>query len=426
MTDLSREALERAQLASLNSLLPKLTASNRFYAERIAAAGMQNGAESLDEFRRRMPFTTKQELVEDQRRSPPFGSNHTLPIERYARFTQTSGTSGTPMRWLDTPENWDWMIANWIRVFQAAGVDTGDRIFFAFSFGPFIGFWLAFDAGTRLGCLCIPGGGMSSAARLGTILDTRATVLCCTPTYALHLAEVAAEAGIDLTHTSIKKLVVAGEPGASIPSTRRRLEKVWAGARAADHHGMTETGPVSYECPEDGGGLHVMEEAFLAEIVHPQTGLPVEPGVEGELVLTTLGRADSPVLRYRTGDLVRRSTAETCACGSCEWLLEGGIVGRADDMIVVRGVNVHPSAVEDVIRRFAGVAEYRVEVSHARALPEIRIDLEPAHDCRDTEALAREVEAALRTTFNLRFPASIAPPGTLPRFEHKARRWIRS
>jgi phenylacetate-CoA ligase len=411
-----------SRLKSLNSLLQTLASSNPFYRERIRAAGLEFGAESVEAFCRKMPFTTKHELVEDQRQNPPYGTNLTFPIEQYTRYSQTSGTTGTPMRWPDTAESWSWMVDNWVEVLRAAEVGPGDRIFFAFSFGPFIGFWLAFEAGTRLGCLCIPGGGMTSAARLQTILDNRATVLCCTPTYALRLAEVAREEGIDLTRNPVRSIVVAGEPGASIPATRALIESGWPGARVFDHHGMTEVGPVTYECPQTPGILHVMETAFAAEVIDPASG---EPAEEGEFVLSTLGRTASPVLRYRTGDFVRKSYRDPCRCGRSGMVLEGGILGRTDDMVVIRGVNVHPSALEEIVRRFPDVVEYRVEVFSAKSLTEIHLEIEPSPDCTEASRLAREVESALRTGFNLRVPTRIVPCGTLPRFELKARRWNR-
>jgi phenylacetate-CoA ligase len=166
-------------------------------------------------------------------------------VEEYRRFHQTSGTTGRPMRWLDTPDSWAWVVECWTRIYQSAGVGRRDRIFFPFSFGPFLGFWGAFDAAVRMGCLAIPGGGMRSTTRLRTLLDNQATVICTTPTYALHLVEVAEEEKIDLTAGSVRTIIVAGEPGGSIPATRSHIEQLWGGARVVDHHGMTEIGPVS-------------------------------------------------------------------------------------------------------------------------------------------------------------------------------------
>jgi phenylacetate-CoA ligase len=380
---------------------------------------------SLEQFSQSAPFTLKQELVDDQAANPPYGSNLTFPAGRYTRFNQTSGTAGKPMLWLDTPESWAWMLDNWAQVYQAAGVAAGDRIFFAFSFGPFLGFWTAFESATRLGCLSIPGGGMRSPARLRTMIDTGATVLCCTPTYAIRLAEVAAEEGIDLSKASVETVIVAGEPGAGIPATRARIEKLWQGARLVDHHGMTEVGPVSYECPKRQGVLHVIETSYIAEIIDPKDRTPVAPGASGELVLTTLGRAGSPLLRYRTGDLVQSAANERCECGSYNRALEGGILGRTDDMVVVRGVNIYPSAVEEILRRCEGVAEYRVEIRTERTLPELTIQVEPLPGYSAVASLKQRLEAALNDAFSMRVSVNTVPPGDLPRFEMKAKRWVR-
>ena len=221
--------------------------------------------------------------------------------------------------------------------------------------------------------------------------------------------------------------MVAGEPGASIPATRARLEQLWPEARIVDHHGMTEVGPVSVECPARPGVLHILERAFIPEVVETNSGNTVAPGEQGELVLTNLGRDGSPLLRYRTGDLVRlddRPSEVPCACGRYDMALPGGILGRTDDMVVVRGVNVHPSAVEAVVRRFDDVEEFRVRLSTERSLVELEMEIEPVSGCTDAARLAAEVESALRDTFNLRVPVRSVAHGELPRFEMKARRWV--
>ena len=427
----NRSAIASAQLAQLRALLSALFPANSFYAQKFSAAGLTADLASLEDFSRRVPFTTKAELVADQRAHPPYGTNLTFPLAHYTRCHQTSGTSGVPLRWLDTPESWAWMLDNWAEVFRAANVTRADRIFFAFSFGPFLGFWTAFESALRLGCRCLPGGGMNSIARLRAILDHEITVLCCTPTYAIHLAEVAAQEKISLATAKVKTIIVAGEPGGSIPATRQRLEQLWPGARVCDHHGMTETGPVTFECPARPGVLHVIESSYFAEIINPQTGQPAAPGETGELVLTNLGRTGSPLLRYRTGDLVQpdatNSQLETtpCACGRFDLTLEGGIRGRTDDMVVVRGVNVFPGAVEEIIRAAGGVAEFRVRVAQVRALAELSVEIEPEPDCADPCALARQLEGAFDNAFALRVPVTTVATGTLPRFEMKARRWVK-
>jgi len=265
---------------------------------------------------------------------------------------------------------------------------------------------------------------MRSSARLRTILDTGATVLCSTPTYAIRLAEVAAEEGIDLADAKVQTLIVAGEPGGSISGTRAHIEKLWHGARVVDHHGMTETGPVSYGCPKRPGVLHVIESGYIAEVIDPASGRAVPTGTRGELVLTNLGRVGSPVLRFRTGDMVEQVASCPCECGSYELALVGGILGRTDDMVVVRGVNVYPSAVEDVLRG-CGVSEYRVEIRAHRTLAELSIQVELSREHADGAALAQRLEAALNNAFALRIPVSVVSSGTLPRFEMKAQRLVR-
>jgi phenylacetate-CoA ligase len=419
--------LELRQLADLQRLIALVAAKNRFYKTRWQSADLCAEFTTLEEFRARFPFLRKQDLVADQAENPPYGSNLTFPIHAYTRCHGTSGSTGRPLRWLDTPESWEWMLQSWRRIYEAAGVHRADRIFFAFSFGPFLGFWTAFEAGLQMGCLCLPGGGLTSVARLRSILDQQANTLCCTPTYALHLGSVARSENIDLTRSRIRTLIVAGEPGGSIAATRRAIEAAWAGARVFDHHGMTEVGPVSYECPAQPCVLHVIEAAYLAEVIDPQTASPLPPGTPGELVLTTLGRAGSPLIRYRTGDLVRtRSTSQPCACGTHDLALEGGILGRTDDMLVIRGVNVFPGAVDEVVRETGGVDEYRAEIMAAGALMELRLEIEPAGGTDNPQELARKLEAALQSRLALRIPVRAVAAGTLPRFEMKARRWVRT
>jgi phenylacetate-CoA ligase len=419
----SREQTRADQLARLRALIAELIPANRFYAARLQQAGITPGIASLDEFSRRMPFTTKQDLVDDQLANPPYGSALTYPIERYTRYTQTSGTTRMPIRWLDTTESWNWMLGNWDRVFDAAGVTRDDRVLFTFSFGPFLGFWLAYDCAVRRGCLVIPAGGLGSEARLRMLIENEATVLCCTPTYAIRLAESAPQAGFDLAKAKVRRVVVAGEPGGSIPAVRCRIGELWNDARVIDHHGMTEVGAVSYQSPTRDDLLHVIESSYYAEVIDPRSDRPVnlnDADATGELVLTNLGRWGSPLLRYRTGDLVKPVYFERG-----DMALQGGILGRVDDMIVVRSVNVFPSVVEEVMRSHREVAEYRVRVVTRRAMTELSMELEPTPDCVDAPALARQIERELHAALSLRVPVNVVASDTLPRFEMKARRWVR-
>ena len=420
-----RASIKRHQSDSLRDLLSILAGSNRFYAPRIAASLVNIEAVTTEQFCSHFPMTTKQEIVDDQAAHPPFGTNLTYPMSAYTRVSQTSGTSGQAIRWLDTPASWNWMVECWATVFERSGVTAEDRIFFAFSFGPFLGFWTGFNAGERVGALCMPGGGMSTLARIEAIIGNAVTVVCCTPTYAIHMGQVAAENNIDLAKSSVRAIIVAGEPGAAVPATRATIEGYWAGAKVWDHHGMTEIGPVTYQCPENDAILHVIEEHYIAEIIDPDTLQPVPTGVQGELVLTNLGRHGSPLLRYRTGDLVCAGPQTTCTCGTDELALVGGIIGRTDDMVVIRGINIWPSSIEAVIRRFPNVVEFRTTVDATKAMADIFIDVEFDTAVTDTESERRIIEDALRATLALRVPVQVVAAGSLPRFEMKARRWIR-
>jgi phenylacetate-CoA ligase len=409
-----RADLEQIQGKRLARMLDEVLTRNCFYAAKLGkeAAGVRRVADLA-----RLPLTTKAELLADQQAHPPYGTALTYPEVRYTRLHQTSGTHGVPLRWLDTPESWEWMLGCWTQIFQMAGVTAADRLFFPFSFGPFLGFWTAFDAAQRIGCLCLPAGGMSSGARLRMLLDNCATVVLCTPTYALHLAEVAREQGVTL---EARCLIVAGEPGGSIPATRRRIEDAWH-ARVFDHSGLTEVGPVAIECPEHPGGLHLLEADYIAEAIDPATTAPMPEGQTGELVLTNLGRWGSPLIRYRTGDLVRIDP-EPCRCGRTFRRLDGGILGRTDDMITVRGNNFYPAALEGVLRRFPEIVEYQVEVDTTAPLAALRIDVEPSTAHGRADHLADRVAEAIRDELLFRAEVTLVAPGSLPRFEMKARR----
>ena len=408
----------------LARLLATIYGRNGFYTRKLDAAGIDVAALRLPADLGRLPFTTKAELIADQAAVPPWGTAFTEPLFHYTRYCQTSSTTGRPMRWIDTPDNWQWLLDCWKTVYRGARVQPGDRVFFPFSFGPFLGFWAGFEAGCQVGLHCIPGGGMSSHVRLSMIDAVGATVVCCTPTYALRLAEIAAQDWPDrrLADGPVRVLIVAGEPGGSIPATRQRIEQSW-GARVIDHHGLTEVGPVSFECWESPGFLHLNESEFICEVRDPVTGREVDDGGPGELVITNLGRVASPIVRYRTGDIVVRQSAP-CPCGRTWARLEGGILTRADDMVNIRGVNVYPSGIESVVRHFADVVEFRSTVSRPGELRSLTLEIEVAPGVRDASAVVHRVASELKEALGLTVPVRVVEPGTLPRFEMKSSRFV--
>jgi phenylacetate-CoA ligase len=408
-TAASEDELRARQLQKLRTGLTAVLKTNAFWRSRLTEIS------GWDDFERQ-PLTTKAELLADQLARPPYGTNLTYPLDQYVRLHQTSGSSGDhPLRWLDTAESWDWWVRIWSdHVYPAAGVTVGDRVFFAFSFGPFIGFWSAFGGAQRLGALAISGGAMTSEQRVRTLLDLRATVLLSTPTYALRLADVARGLGLDLASSEIRVTVHAGEPGASIPSTRATIESAYSAA-CFDHSGMTELGPTGFSCSQRDG-IHAVESEFIFEVLDDSG----RPATEGELVATNLGRWGMPLFRYRTGDRVMVSR-ERCSCGSPFLKLVGGIRGRVDDMFTVRGVNLYPSQVEDIVRRHPQVVEFVIEHRRVREMDEVLLLVEIAGGDRSTQRL----EADLRQALGVRLGCNVVEPGTLPRSELKSKRIVR-
>lgn len=408
---MTRDALASFKLDRFRRLLGEILPRNAFYAAKLAHVDV-DGIESLDDLTG-WPFTFKEELVEAAGQGGLPG-NLTWPPERYVRFHQTSGTHGRPLPVFDTAEDWAWWMECWRSILDRGGVAVGDRVLVASSFGPYAGFWSGFDAAVARGALTIPTGGMTSLGRLQLARSLAATVLVATPSYALHLAEVAEEHKIDLAATPVRLVIVAGEPGGSIPATRARIAERW-GAEVLDHAGATEAGPWGVG-DRHGGGLDVIETCFHPEFLALETGRPALPGELAELVLTTLGRSGAPVIRYRTGDVVRPTWA---AEGDLPWVrLEGGILGRADDMLVVRGVNIFPGAIDDIVRSFPEVIEHRLIVESRGSLDELRLELEDRLD-----APAR-VADELKLRLGLRVEVAAVPIGSLPRFEGKGRRLI--
>ncbi|WP_181348083.1 phenylacetate--CoA ligase family protein [Thalassobacillus sp. CUG 92003] len=402
--------LKSYQFQRLNQMLVFLLQNNAFYQEKLKEITLPiRGYERLAE----LPFTFKQELSEDQENNKPVGKIYSYPLTSYVEFHQTSGTTGKPIRVMDTKESWEWWSTCWQEVYKSSGVTAEDTIFIAFSFGPFVGFWGGYQAGKDVGCLVIPGGGQSTKQRLDNLIENQATVLLCTPSYALYLAEVAEQNDIDIYHASLTTIITAGEPGGSIPSVREKIEASW-GAKVFDHVGMTEMGAYGFSCSEQKG-LHINESEFIAEVIDPETGNHVREGERGELVLTNLGRYGYPLIRYRTGDVVVHSMAQ-CGCGNPYRFLPGGIVGRQDDMVVIRGINIFPQSIESVVREFKELNEFKIMYYQENGMDQVKIQYEGDAFILD------KMKALLRERLGLRVEVELVDDNVLPRFELKSRR----
>lgn len=369
-----------------------------------------------------LPFTTKEDLIADQQQHPPYGNFHHLPRHHYTRVHQTSGSTGNPVYIQDTQRGWEQMLHFWDMIFQAIGIRAPSRLFFAFSFGPFLGFWTAFEAATRAGNYCVPGGAMSTEARVESIIRHEIEGVFCTPSYAIRLGETALAMGKSFSGSHIRWLVLAGEPGAQIPATREKIENLW-GKIIVDHHGMTETGPVSYECPNNPGILHIPGEAFTGEVVNPRDNSPCGERQMGELILSNWGREGASILRYKTGDLVT-PTWKDCNCGFHGLSLPGGIQGRVDDMIFYKGNNIFPSAIQNLVHQFPEITDFQVRYGSNPENPAFELTIEVS---QEKAALIKEsLEILIQKNLLFKPEVIVVKPNTFQRGQMKVRRFLKS
>src|SRR5579863_6893372 len=397
------------QLAALDELLRRVQQTNAFQRGRLGGARVR----TFDDLRA-LPLTTKHELLLDQAAAPPYGTNLTFPLEQYAHLHLTSGTVGEQLRVLQTAEDWLTTRRCFALVLRAAGITAADRVALPFPFGAYLQFWAAAAGVEDVGALVLPLGGLEGRARLRAIAEFEATAIVCTPTYALSLIDVAFESGLEEAFASVRAVICQGEPGASIPAARERIEAAW-GARVFDHAGSTEVGVFSYPCAA-GGGLHVNGRDFLCEILDPLSLEPVTPGTQGELVLTALSRVGAPAIRFRSGDIV--DVGAVCPGGHDDVWLPNGIVGRTDDMVVIRGMNVFPSAIEQAIREAGVLGEYRIRFyTDTAERDEIRVLIEATDP-----TLVRTIEARIFDRLRLRVRVVPVMPGVLKAERLKARR----
>ncbi len=424
---LPKDRLQALQLARLRKHVARAIETSPFHARLYAAAGVSaDDLQTLDDLRR-LPFMTREDWMACQAEKPLFGDLITRPEDEAIRYHLTSGTSGRqPLRVLDSRKDWSWIGEMWCYGFWAFGVRPKDRVFFAFSYGSFIGFWGAHYCCEKIGCLVLPSGNMTTEARVKQIVEMGATTVCATPTYALRMAQAAQQMGIDLAKDSkVDKLIVSGEPAGSIPATKRLIEEMW-GAKCGDTAGMTEIGTIMiYECSHQPGGTHILEDHFIEEVLDPETGEPCAYGQEGERVVTSFGRGFIPLIRYRTKDLVKKVPHTTCGCGRTGDLYEGGILGRVDDMKCIRGTNVYPRAVESIVREYPEIEEFQIVLTRKDGIQdEITVQVELAADKRSMwDAMIPNLGKDLADAHEgLRFNLELADVGALPRFELKAKR----
>ncbi len=424
---LPREKLAELQLRKFQRIFSWAYKHSKFYRKLYKEAGIEPGDIKTFEDIRRVPKVEKAMMRAIQGKDPyPYGDMLCVPLEEVTEYHQTSGTTGQPVYQPDTWQDWEWLAECWAYILYAHGFRKHDRVFIPFGYNVFIAFWAGHYAAEKIGCEVVPGGVLNTEARILKMREVRATALMATPTYLLRLAEVAQnKLGLDpAKDLYITKIATGAEPGGSIPATKRRIEKLW-GAKLYEHCGATEIGAWNYECLAQSG-LHVNEAFFLVEIEDLETGeLITEPGKMGKMVITAFDRLAQPCIRFDSKDVIQWSPEETCECGRTFRKIQGGILGRADDITKVKGVLFAPTSVEEVVRSIPELGnEYEIIVSRKGEVDDISLRVELLPEFQDRrEAVKEELGRQLRVKTNLRFNLEFCEFGTLPRYEVKSKRF---
>lgn len=426
LEQLSRHRLAALQLEKFKKIFTWAYERSRFHRRLYDAAGI-----TPDDIRstadiRHVPKVEKSMMRDIQRKAPfPYGDALCVPLEAVTEFRQTSGTTGQPVYQPDTWQDWEWWAECWSYILWAQGYRPRDRVFIPFGYNVFVAFWAGHYAAEKIGCEVVPGGILDTPARILKIRELQATAMMATPTYVLGMAETArTKLGIDPSQLTIEKITCAGEPGAGIPSTKKRMETAW-GARVFDHAGATEIGAWSYECASQPGGLHVNEAFFLVEIEDMETGEIIEtPGRKGKMIITALDRMAQPCIRFDSKDIIEWAP-DPCPCGRTFRLIKGGVLGRTDDITKVKGVLLAPAAIEEVVRGIDGLGdEFEVVVERLGETDRIKLKVEILPEVQDRQ---KELEAALkdqlRLKTNLAYRIEFYDLGSLPRYDVKAKRF---
>ncbi|NNN20298.1 MAG: AMP-binding protein [Acidimicrobiaceae bacterium] len=419
-----REQLDELHFKRLKALLryayDRVPMYNRLYSE----AGMEpEDIRSLDDFNRYVPTIDKQDLVKAQSVNPPWGDSVALSRDFYIYNFQTSGSTGIPVRIPFSMHSQLQYGEPWAYLFWEAGIRSHDSFYFAFPWGMYAGFWSAYWGVRCLGATVLSGGGLSSEERLRQIQLLKPTVLVATPTYTLYLAELAKDLGMDTSKTFIRYIINTGEPGAGIPTTRKAIEHAW-GAKAYDSYGIAEVGAIAPGCP-DQHGCHLSEDQGYATILD-SSGMVVGAGEVGENVVTSYSQMAQPVIKYRTHDLVR-AHYDVCSCGRTWLLYEGGVLGRTDDMITIKGTNVYPAAIEYLLSDVHDLSfHYELHVTQGRLNDEVTVKVEPLAGVHSDHysRLQKDLQAVLKSKTGVKIDVEILSPGTLPRYELKAKRFF--
>ncbi len=422
---LSRDELRDIQFKKFKRVVKWGYEKSRLYRSLYDAAGFE--PEDLKTWAdiAGVPMLQKEDYRTAQAKEPyPYGDSLCVPLEKVTEYHQTSGTTGQPVYQPDTWQDWDWWSECWSYILWAQGFRNTDRVFIPFGYNVFVAYWAGHYACEKIGCEVVPGGILNTEERLLKIKELKATALMATPTYVLSMAETCrSKLNLDAAALGIRKILCAGEPGASVPATKKRMEEAW-NARVYDHVGATEIGGWAYECASQPGGIHANEAFFLVELVDIENGKPIEePNKPGKIIITAFDREAQPCIRFDSKDV--SMWGEDCACGRTFRVLKGGIHGRVDHITKVKGVLFSPVSVEEVVRGMPELGdEYELIVSKKGDTDVITLKVELAPGAEAVQELARqELVRQLRLKTNLAYKIEYHAFGALPRYEVKARRF---
>ncbi len=422
----SRDQIESFQLGALQRQLHYVNEHSAHYRKAFAEAGFNPGDFKSFADLRRLPFTRKSDYVAGLAAEPPFGSLAAVKPGEAVRVHFSSGTTARPAPVLWTQADIDRWAELYARYLYSQGLRRGDIFQCMFNYAWFVGGLGATLAAQHLGALVIPASSGDTERQIETIFECGSRCVIGTPSFMAHMAEAAEKKGRDLSKSSVQMVCVGGEPGASIPGTRERIEEQW-GAKMFDCYGALECQPIGWDTAAQLGPT-LAEDFIYVEILHPDTHAPVADGERGVLVLTHLDKQACPLVRWWTGDIVVRDS-KPAPDGRTHARLSGGVLGRSDDMLVIRGVNLFPSAVEDIIRAFPGTSnEYvlvlddSVKDPNTGFLTGVKLRVEPSATA--TSDLGDRLAQRLRDKLQVRFHVEVVAAGTLPRTVHKAKRVI--
>ena len=420
------EKIKELQLKKFRRILEWAYNNSPFYNKLYKGAGIEPGDIKKYEDIGKVPKTDKGMLRDVQQNEPfPYGDILAVPLSEVTEFRQTSGTTGTPVYQADTWQDWEWWSECWSYILYAQGYRDTDRVFIPFGYNIFVAFWAGHYAAEKIGSEVVPGGALDTEARILKMQELKCTAFMTTPTYVLGMADTARKMGINpASDLFIKKITCAGEPGASIPTTKKRIEEAW-GAKVYDHIGATEIGAWSYECTHQPGGLHVNEAFFIVEIEDAETGeIITEPNKRGKMIITALDRMGKPCIRFDSKDIIKWADY-TCDCGRTFRIIDGGVIGRTDDITKVKGVLLAPTSIEEVVRSIPECAnDYQVTVCKKGDIDDILLEVELMPECENREQdVYNQLKDQLRVRVNLGFRIEFHSYGSLPRYDLKAKRF---